>query len=198
MRTKKTNGTHMMKRILTLGLCLLLAAGTACAETISDIGSYHSGWLSYLCTMPDGRILMGGGETDGTDSISSHAILVCLNTDRSICWKKTLDAGQAAAIVQERKRRVREAEEAEAKRREESARQREMTAKVEALTPTPVAAPSPVEEPTRSVTVMAQPECWKKMSFTIYFRNQEEYQKVLPELKALKEKMVQEGIQYGK
>ena len=85
----------MMKRILTLGLCLLLAAGTACAETISDIGSYHSGWLSYLCTMPDGRILMGGGETDGTDSISSHAILVCLNTDRSVCWKKTLSAGTA-------------------------------------------------------------------------------------------------------
>ena len=85
----------MMRRILALGLCLLLATGTACAETISDIGSYHSGWLSYLCTMPDGRVLMGGGETDGTDSISSHAILVCLNTDRSICWKQTLGAGTA-------------------------------------------------------------------------------------------------------
>ena len=27
MKTKKTNGNHMMKRILALGLCLLLAAG---------------------------------------------------------------------------------------------------------------------------------------------------------------------------
>ena len=95
MKTQKTNGNHILKRMLALALGLLLAVGTACAETISDIGSYHSGWLSYLCTMPDGRILMGGGETDGTDSISSHAILVCLNTDRSVCWKKTLSAGTA-------------------------------------------------------------------------------------------------------
>ena len=85
----------MMKRILTLGLCLLLAAGTACAETISDIGSYHGGWLTYLCTMPDGRVLMGGGETDGNGSVRSHAILVCLNEDRSICWKQTLTEGTA-------------------------------------------------------------------------------------------------------
>ncbi len=85
----------MMKRILTLGLCLLLAVGTACAETISDIGSYHGGWLTYLCTMPDGRVLMGGGETDGNGSVRSHAILVCLNEDRSICWKQTLTEGTA-------------------------------------------------------------------------------------------------------
>lgn len=114
-------------------------------------------------------------------------------------FKKTLDAGQAAAIVQERKRRVREAEEAEAKRREETARQREMQARVEAAAPTPapppINAPAPVAAPPQAAE---QPMCWKKMSFTIYFRNQEEYQKVLPELKALKEKLVQEGIQYGK
>ena len=28
MKTTKTNGNHMIKRILALGLCLLLAAGT--------------------------------------------------------------------------------------------------------------------------------------------------------------------------
>lgn len=114
-------------------------------------------------------------------------------------FKKCLDAGQAAATVQERKRRIREAQEAEERRREETARQREMQARVEAAAPTPapppINAPAPVATPPQAAE---QPMCWKKMSFTIYFRNQEEYQKVLPELKALKEKLVQEGIQYGK
>lgn len=115
-------------------------------------------------------------------------------------FKKCLDAGQAAAIVQERKRRIREAQEAEERRKEETARQREMAAKVEAIAPPPITeAPPPLAaEPTRSITVAAQPDCWKSLRFTIYFRSQEEYQKVLPELKALKEKLVQEGIQYGK
>lgn len=114
-------------------------------------------------------------------------------------FKKCLDAGQAAATVQERKRRIREAQEAEERRREETARQREMQARVEAAAPTPapppINAPAPVTAPPQAAE---QPMCWKKMSFTLYFRNQEEYQKVLPELKALKEKLVQEGIQYGK
>ena len=95
MKTQKTNGNHILKRMLALALGLLLAVGTACAETISDIGSYPGGWLSYLCTMPDGRVLMGGGETDGNGSYNSHAILICLNTDRSICWKQTLAEGTA-------------------------------------------------------------------------------------------------------
>lgn len=114
-------------------------------------------------------------------------------------FEKCLDAGQAAATVQERKRRIREAQEAEERRREETARQREMQARVEAAAPTPapppINAPAPVTTPPQTAE---QPMCWKKMSFTIYFRDQEEYQKVLPELKALKEKLVQEGIQYGK
>ena len=114
-------------------------------------------------------------------------------------FKKCLDAGQAAATVQERKRRIREAQEAEERRREETARQREMQARVEAVAPIP--APPPITPPAPVATppqAAEQQMCWKKMSFTIYFRNQEEYQKVLPELKALKEKLVQEGIQYGK
>lgn len=57
----------MMKRILALGLCLLLAAGTARAETISDIGSYHSGWLSYLCAMADGAWLPATMSVFGTN-----------------------------------------------------------------------------------------------------------------------------------
>lgn len=115
-------------------------------------------------------------------------------------FEKCLDAGQAAGIVAERKRKVREAAEAEERRNgEETARQREMQARVEAAAPIP--APPPITPPAPVATppqAAEQPMCWKKMSFTIYFRNQEEYQKALPELKALKEKLVQEGIQYGK
>lgn len=108
-------------------------------------------------------------------------------------FKKTLDVGMAAATVQERKRRVREAEEAEAKRKAEEAQRQEMIAKVEALRPTQVAPPTTVA--TRTV---AQGNFPPSIGFRIYFRNADEYQKVLPTLRELKNILVTEGIQYGK
>lgn len=112
-------------------------------------------------------------------------------------FKKCLDAGQAAGIVAERKRKIQEAAEAENRRKEEATRQQEMVAKVEAAAPAPatVAAPEPVQPPS---TAEETPTYWKKMSFTIYFRDRGEYEKALPALRQLKEILVQEGIQYGK
>lgn len=124
-------------------------------------------------------------------------------------FKKCLDAGQAVAIVQERRRRVREAAEAEERRKAEAERQKEMAAKVAAaaevppMPPTPVAPPEPVRAPTAASQAL-EPMTdtpivyWKKMSFTIYFRNPGEYEKVLPTLRQLKEILNQEEIPYGK
>lgn len=112
-------------------------------------------------------------------------------------FKKCLDAGQAAGIVAERKRKIQEAAESENRRKEEAARQQEMVAKVEAAAP----APAPVAAPTAVQALPTTEEpltFWKKMSFTIYFRNPGEYGKLLPALRQLKEILVQEGIQYGK
>ena len=113
-------------------------------------------------------------------------------------FKKCLDAGQAAAIVAERKRRIQEAAEAEDRRKEEAVRQQEMVAKVEtaAPTPTPVAAPTAVQAP--ELMTDRPIGYWKKMSFTLYFRNPGEYEKVLPALRQLKEILKQEEIHYGK
>ena len=113
-------------------------------------------------------------------------------------FKKCLDAGQAAAIVAERKRKIQESAEAENRRKEEAARQQEMVAKVEAAAPTPapVAAPTAVQAP--ELMTDRPTGYWKKMSFTIYFRNPGEYEKVLPALRQLKEILKQEEIQYGK
>lgn len=113
-------------------------------------------------------------------------------------FKKILDAGQAAAIVAERKRRIQEAAEAENRRKEEAARQQEMVAKVEAAAPAPapVAAPTAVQAP--ELMTDRPTGYWKKMSFTLYFRNPSEYEKVLPALRQLKEILKQEEIQYGK
>lgn len=113
-------------------------------------------------------------------------------------FKKCLDAGQAAAIVAERKRRIQDAAEAENRRKEEAARQQEMVAKVEAAAPAPapVAAPTAVQAP--ELMTDRPTGYWKKMSFTIYFRNPGEYEKVLPALRQLKEILKQEEIQYGK
>jgi hypothetical protein len=111
-------------------------------------------------------------------------------------FKKCLDAGQAAAKVQERKRRVREAEEAEARRKASDfeARRQAALGKLEAITPT--AAPEQVKEPIRSVTAPAQfPPV---IGFKIYFETERQYLAVLPVLKQLKETLQQEGIRYGK
>ena len=101
----------------------------------------------------------------------------------------------AAAIVAERKRKVREAEEAEERRKADAARQQEMVERVEAIAPTPVPAPAPVP----AATPAADPaSVWKSLRFTIYFKTPEEFQKVRPALSELKKILIQEGISYGK
>lgn len=110
-------------------------------------------------------------------------------------FKKCLDAGQAAAIVAERKRKVREAAEAEERRKADAARQQEMIERVETIAPTPVRAPAPVPV----ATPAADPaNVWKSLHFTIFFKNPEEFQKVRPALSELKKILIQEGIRYGK
>lgn len=105
-------------------------------------------------------------------------------------FKKCLDAGQAAAIVQERKRKVREAAEAENRRKEEAARQQEMVAKVEAAAP----APAPVAAPTAAPTPVADPtqaeRVFPEFQFTVYNCTRSQLIKIRDYLK-------QEGIQYA-
>lgn len=111
-------------------------------------------------------------------------------------FKRCLDAGQAAATVHERKRRIREAAEQEEQRKASDfeARRQEALKKLEAITPT--AAPEPIQEPVRSV---AAPAAFPMaIGFKIYFDTAEQYQKVLPVLRQLKEILNTEGIRYGK
>ena len=110
-------------------------------------------------------------------------------------FKKSLNAGLAAAAVQDRKRKVREAAEAEERRKasEFEARRQAAIAKVEAIQQ--ATTPEPVKEPIRSVTDGPFPPV---IGFKIYFQNADEYRKVLPILRQLKELLKTEGIKYGK
>ena len=105
-------------------------------------------------------------------------------------FKKCLDAGQAAGIVAERKRKIQEAAEAENRRKEEAARQQEMVAKVEAAAPTPAtvaaptAAPTPVADPTQAERVFPE------FQFTVYNCTRSQLLRIRDYLK-------QEGIKYA-
>ena len=112
-------------------------------------------------------------------------------------FKKCLDAGQAAAIVQERKRKVREAAEAEERRKSSDfeAMRQAAIAKVEAFTPTAAAAPEPVKAPIDPTAPVKFPPV---IGFKIYLETERQYLAVLPKLKELKQILEQEGIRYGK
>lgn len=105
-------------------------------------------------------------------------------------YKRCLDAGQAAAIVAERKRKIQEAAEAENRRKEEEASQQEMVAKVEAAAPAPAtvaaptAAPTPVADPTQAERVFPE------FQFTVYNCTRSQLIKIREYLK-------QEGIKYA-
>ena len=104
-------------------------------------------------------------------------------------YKITLDVGKAVANVQERKRKVQEEKEAAEKRKEWEQKRQEAIAKVEAAVPKP----TPIEAP----VAVAEPQPLNKsMSFKIYFKTVEEYEKVKPILKQLKDTLIREGIQY--
>lgn len=104
-------------------------------------------------------------------------------------YKWMLDLGSAIAVVQRRKKEVEAEREAAERRKAVMEREAEAVKKVEAITP-PVTVGTPV---VRSVVTGDYPE---RIGFKIYFRNAEEYGKVLPILKELKRILITEGIMY--
>lgn len=112
-------------------------------------------------------------------------------------FEKCLDAGQAAGIVAERKRKVREAAEAEERRKAEEAKRQEMIAKVEAMRPAPAAPPTPVSEPTAS-SAKPKREPPYDLTMRIHIQTKRDEEIIIPRLKELVNIMKQEGIQYGK
>ncbi len=78
--------SRMIKRLLALCLCLVLLAGTACAEGIVTIASGRDD-LEYRCTLPDGRIVLAGSKTPDGEGSSPRACVLCLNPDRTVSWE---------------------------------------------------------------------------------------------------------------
>lgn len=105
-------------------------------------------------------------------------------------FKVCLDAGKAAATVQERKRKVQEEKDAAERSKEWEAKRQEAIAKVEAAAkPAAPVASAPIAKP-------ASRPLNKSLSFRIHFKTEEEYEKVKPILKQLKETLIKEGISY--
>jgi len=112
-------------------------------------------------------------------------------------FEKCLDAGQAAGIVAERKRKVREAAEAEERRKAEEAKRQEMIARVEAMRPAPIAPPTPISAPT-AAPAKPKREPPYDLTMRIRIQNSHDEEIIIPRLKELVNIMKQEGIQYGK
>ena len=83
MREKTArNGIGILKKAVTLCLCLALLAGSACAEGVR-LGTVNRESLKYMSAMPDGRLLLAGRKAGEEAS----AWLVCLNPDRTVAWE---------------------------------------------------------------------------------------------------------------
>lgn len=156
-------------------------------------------WLPFMKAMEYGKIKVG--VTDAKKNTPRKLMNAVANVVSTIAtgmdqirkmedsaeimaeYKACLDVGKAVATVQERKRKVQEEKEAAEKRKEWERKREEAIAKVDAASPAPVAvaAPQPLN---------------KSMSFKIFFKTVEEYEKVKPILKQLKETLIREGIQY--
>lgn len=180
-------------------------------------------WLSFDTALSRSGVKVGMADAKtkeprkAMDALAEYVSKIALGLDQIrkmedsaeilVEYKKCLDVGQAASVVQERKRKIREAAEAESRRKEEAARQREMLERVRAAAPAPVPPPAPAQDvtptpvppPSVSPVPPAAPETyWNKVSFSIYFQSPEEFQKVRPMLSQLKELLIKEGIRYGK
>ena len=80
----------MMKaltRVLLLGLCLALLAGTALANEVVDISSEGYDCFGYTYTLPDGRLLFTGCHGTPGNYMDSKARILCLNPDRTVSWE---------------------------------------------------------------------------------------------------------------
>lgn len=160
-------------------------------------------WLPFMKAMEFGKIKVGVTDAKKNtprklmDAVANVVSAIATGMDQirkmedsaeiMAEYKTCLDVGKAVANVQERKRKVQEEKEAAEKRKEWERKREEAIAKVEAAAPAPIAAP---------VTVAAPQPLNKSMSFKIFFKTVEEYEKVKPILKQLKETLIREGIQY--
>ena len=77
-----------LKRVLVLGLCLALLAGTALAEEMVNIGTDGYDCLYYKCSLPDGRMIFAGCQAKAGHYNDNHkARLVCVNPDGTTSWE---------------------------------------------------------------------------------------------------------------
>lgn len=166
-------------------------------------------WLPFIRAMEYGNIKVG--VTDAKTKTPRKLMDAVANTVSRIAigmeqiqkmddsaeimaeYKKCLDVGKAVANVQERKKAVEAEKEAAEKRKEWEAKQAEALRKINAVI-IPTEAPAPVAE--APVPTAAPRPLNKTMSFKIYFKTVEEFEKVKPILAQLKETLKREGIQY--
>jgi len=76
-----------LKHSLLLCLCAVLLCSAACAETIIDLGLPEGGdGMGYEATLPDGRLVFSGCNSEAGNSMNSKARLLCLNPDGTTSW----------------------------------------------------------------------------------------------------------------
>ena len=78
--------SKMIRRFLALCLCLVLLAGTACAEDMHFLST--SGWdsLEVACMLPDGRTVLTGSKLVESREYTGGWVL-CLNPDWTVSWE---------------------------------------------------------------------------------------------------------------
>ena len=76
-----------LKHSLLLCLCAVLFCSAVCAETIIDLGLPEGGdGMGYGATLPDGRLVFSGCNSEAGNSMNSKARLLCLNPDGTTSW----------------------------------------------------------------------------------------------------------------
>ena len=78
--------SKMIRRFLALCLCLVLLAGTACAQDMHFLST--SGWdsLEFACMLPDGRTVLTGSKLVESREYTGGWVL-CLNPDWTVSWE---------------------------------------------------------------------------------------------------------------
>ena len=76
--------TNILRRLLALCLCLLLAAGSACAEKPVLLTFDTEEIPTCDLILPDGRLILSEIPTE------KDVNLFCLNTDRTVSWKYSI------------------------------------------------------------------------------------------------------------
>ena len=79
---------RMLKRVFALCFCLvLLAAAARGGNHPIDLSNGPDSWLSYQWTLPDGRMLLCGGNNEVGDGVETGARLLCLDPDGTVDWE---------------------------------------------------------------------------------------------------------------